>query len=174
MTDINSGALLSVIRDPDPDGNEALLQAIEFLYFAYRGFTAEADSVLAALGLGRAHHRVIYFVGRNPGITVSELLSILHITKQSLARVLTQLLNAGFIAQSPGAQDKRQRRLALTRAGIGLEKRLTEAQRRLIADACAKAGGDALPRFLGVLEGMIDPSDRARLDRRRAACDSAP
>ena len=86
--------------------DEELRQGMELLFFAYRDFTAEPDKILAGYNFGRAHHRVIYFVGRHPSITVSELLNILGITKQSLSRVLGQLLQDGFVVQRPGVQDR--------------------------------------------------------------------
>ena len=88
---------------------EELRQAMELLFYAYRDFTAEPDAILGELGFGRAHHRVIYFVGRHPRITVTELLAILRITKQSLSRVLSELIRQGYIIQSPGTRDRRQR-----------------------------------------------------------------
>src|SRR5437762_11020173 len=93
---------------------EELRQGIELLFYAYRDFTAEPDAMLARYGFGRAHHRVIYFVGRYPQLTVTELLGILRITKQSLSRVLGQLVRQGFIVQKPGPSDRRQRLLELT------------------------------------------------------------
>jgi DNA-binding MarR family transcriptional regulator len=97
MTDVKSGINLLFLRE------EELRQGIELLYFAYRGFTEEPDAILADYGFGRAHHRVIYFVGRRPGITVSELLATLRITKQSLSRVLGQLITEEFITQRTGS-----------------------------------------------------------------------
>ena len=134
MTDIKSDTNLHFLRE------EELRQGIEMLYFAYRRFTEEPDAILADFGFGRAHHRVIYFVGRRPGITVSELLSTLRITKQSLARVLGQLIAEEFITQRPGARDRRQRLLELTTKGIELERSLTEKQRARIGIAFAYVG----------------------------------
>ncbi|MBX9634190.1 MAG: MarR family transcriptional regulator, partial [Magnetospirillum sp.] len=114
MTDIKTGINPLFLRE------EELRQGIELLFYAYRDFTAEPDAILAEYGFGRAHHRVIYFVGRNPGMTVSELLDILRITKQSLSRVLGQLVEEGFITQRPGLRDRRQRLLELTEKGIEL------------------------------------------------------
>src|ERR1043165_4773776 len=105
MADAKSQANPLFLREPD------LRQGIELLFYAYRDFTAEADAILAEYGVGRAHHRVIYFVGRNPNMNVSELLDILKITKQSLSRVLSQLVTQGFIIQRPGSTDRRQRLL---------------------------------------------------------------
>lgn len=132
------------------------------LFFAYRDFTAKADETLAQYGFGRAHHRVIYFVGRNPGMTVSELLSILRITKQSLSRVLGQLVRQGFITQRPGALDRRQRLLHLTERGAELERNLTEEQRSLVARAYRAAGAESVEGFRKVLLGLIDEKDRRR------------
>ena len=108
-------------------------QGIELLFFAYRDFTAEPDAILEQYGFGRAHHRVVHFVGRHPQMTVGELLGILRITKQSLNRVLGQLVRQGFIIQHRGAQDRRQRLLELTESGRELERRLSEPQRARVA-----------------------------------------
>ncbi len=137
-------------------------QAIELLYFAYRAFTAEPDAILAELGFGRAHHRVIYFVGRNPGIMVSELLALLRITKQSLARVLSQLVREGYVLQSPGPRDRRQRLLSLTPKATELERLLTERQSQRIARAFARAGDGTADGFRRVLLGLMDDEDRRR------------
>jgi DNA-binding MarR family transcriptional regulator len=141
---------------------EDLRQGIELLFYAYRDFTAEADAVLAVLGFGRAHHRVIYFVGRKPGMTVSELLDILKITKQSLSRVLGQLVREGYILQRPGTADRRQRLLELAPKGAELERRLTEDQRALVARAYRAAGAEAVDGFRRVLLGLVNEADRGR------------
>ncbi len=141
---------------------EELRQGIELLYFAYRDFTAEPDEILAEFDFGRAHHRVIYFVGRNPGMTVSDLLDILRITKQSLSRVLGQLVEEDFITQRPGTRDRRQRLLELTPKGIDLERRLSESQRARIATAYRAAGAEAVEGYRKVLLGMINEEDRGR------------
>ena len=106
---------------------EELRRGIELMYFAYRDFTGEADSILAEQDMGRAHHRAIYFVGCHPGMRVSDLLAILNITKQSLSRVLSTLVTDGYIIQKTGAGDRRQRLLYLTEKGIALEARLIGA-----------------------------------------------
>ena len=160
MTDIKSGVNLLFLRE------EELRQGIELLYFAYRDFTAEPDAILAEYGFGRAHHRVIYFVGRSPGITVSALLATLRITKQSLSRVLGQLVEDGFINQVPGPRDRRQRLLELTPKGIELERLLTEKQRARIARAYREAGADAVEGFRKVLLGLLDPVERLEVDKR--------
>ena len=143
---------------------EDLRQGIELLFYAYRDFTAEADAVLAVLGFGRAHHRVIYFVGRKPGMTVSELLDILKITKQSLSRVLGQLVREGYITQRPGTSDRRQRLLELAPKGAELERRLTEDQRALVARAYRAAGAEAVDGFRRVLLGLVNEADRGRFN----------
>ncbi|WP_299438873.1 MarR family transcriptional regulator [uncultured Rhodospira sp.] len=156
MTDTKPGANPLFLRD------EELRQAIELLFFAYRDFTSEADAMLARHGFGRAHHRVIYFVGRHPMISVSALLDTLRITKQSLSRVLSQLIRDGFIVQHRGTSDRRQRLLELTEKGIEIERQLTEAQRQRIARAYREAGGEAVHGFRAVLLGIMDPPDRGR------------
>ncbi len=140
------------------------------LFFGYRDFISEPDRILADCGLVRAHHRVIYFVGRHPGATVSSLLSILRITKQSLSRVLSQLVEEGYIVQRQGASDRRQRLLTLTEKGKALEEELTETQRRRLARAYKEAGAEAVEGFRKVMLGiMSDQEDRSRFEglRRR-------
>ena len=116
-------------------GDAEMRLAQDLLFFAYRDFTNVADQVLEELGLGRAHHRALHFIGRNPGITVSGLLAILRITKQSLARVLNALVDEDYVGQAPGFEDRRLRLLTLTEKGQALEQRLFEAQRDRIAQA---------------------------------------
>lgn len=157
MTDIKLGINPLFLREED------IRQGMELLYFAYRDFTAEPDAILAEYGFGRAHHRVIYFVGRNPRINVSELLAILKITKQSLSRVLGQLVREKFIVQYEGVQDRRQRLLELTPKGVALERRLSESQRRRLADAYRDAGAEAVEGYRRVLMGMIGENDRERV-----------
>jgi DNA-binding MarR family transcriptional regulator len=138
---------------PAPDAR--LVTIVELLFFAYRDFTGEADAILAELGLGRAHHRVLHFVNRNPGLRVADLLDILKITKQSLARVLKQLVDGGHIVQAAGQSDRRERRLALTPSGQALAARLLELQTKRIAKALATADStdDAIRRFLFAMVG---------------------
>ncbi len=157
MADPKSGANPLFLRD------EELHQAIEMLFLAYRDLTAEPDVALTRHGFGRAHHRVIYFVGRHPRINVSDLLAILKITKQSLSRVLGQLIDQGFIQQHPGPRDRRQRLLELTVKGVELERRLSERQRAGIARAYRAAGAEAVDGFRKVLMGIIGPEDLARI-----------
>ena len=168
MADVKTGYNPLFLRE------EELRQAMELLFFAYRDFTRVPDQILANHGFGRAHHRVIYFVGREPGITVSELLRLLQITKQSLSRVLGQLVREGFIHQTPGAQDRRQRRLELTEQGRALERELSENQRRLIAAAYREAGAEAVEGFRRVMLGMIEEGDRRRFDRRDDPAETGP
>ncbi len=135
---------------------ETLKRGIELLFYAYRDFTNEADAILFELGLGRAHHRVIYFVGNNPGITVSELLNILRITKQSLSRVLSRLISEGYINQQIGKMDKRQRLLFLTSKGNTLETQLTEIQCKRFANAYLQTGASEVAGFEQVLNALLD------------------
>ena len=149
--------------DPLRQSDAGLRQAMELPFFAYRDFTGEADALLADFGFGRAHHRVIYFVGGDPGMTVSALLQILKITKQSLSRVLGRLIRDGFVDQRPDAADRRRRRLYLTPKGAELERRLTERQSRRIARAYREAGAGAIEGFRAVLRGIINEEDRQRV-----------
>lgn len=144
---------------------DELRQGIEMLFYAYRDFTAEPDAILAKIGFGRAHHRVIHFVGRQPGMTVSELLDILRITKQSLSRVLSQLVREGYVIQRPGTRDRRQRLLELTPKGMELERQLSEGQRALVARAYRAAGAEAVDGFRKVLLGLINETDRPKFVR---------
>src|SRR5487761_1978612 len=160
MADVKAHANSSFLREED------LRQAIELLYFAYRDFTAEPDAMLERWGFGRAHHRVIYFVGRHPQMSVSDLLAILRITKQSLSRVLGQLIRQGFIQQRPGSRDRRQRLLELTQMGVELELQLSETQRERIAKAYREAGAGAVEGFMRVMLGiMSSDADRRRFER---------
>ncbi len=144
---------------------EQMRLAQDLLFFAYRDFTGAADVILEELGLGRAHHRALHFIGRNPGMTVGDLIAILRITKQSLARVLTELVEKGYVAQATGRQDRRQRLLTLTQEGQALERRLFERQRERLAAAYREAGGPAVEGFGRVMRAVMDPSARAFLDK---------
>lgn len=147
---------------------DRLTEAIELLFFAYRDFISDPDEILARYDFGRAHHRVVHFVGRNPGITVAELLNILRITKQSLARVLKQLIERGFVEQETGKQDRRQRLLYLTAQGRELEQRLAAPQRARVAAALEKAGPGAGEAWRTVLLELVNEEDRAEVERRIA------
>ena len=142
---------------------EELRRGIELMFFAYRDFTGEADSILAEQNMGRAHHRAIYFIGRNQGITVSELLAILKITKQSLSRVLSALVDSNHVVPRTGPDDRRQRLLYLTDQGNALEARLTEVQGRRFAKAYRDAGMTAVEGFQRVLEGLLDPETQRQV-----------
>jgi DNA-binding MarR family transcriptional regulator len=154
-----AGANLLFLRE------EEIRLAQDLLFFAYRDFTNGADVILEELGFGRAHHRTLHFIGRNPGITVSDLLSILRITKQSLARVLNVLMEQGYVAQAQGHSDRRQRLLTLTQSGQALERRLFERQRERLLAAYRDAGGAAVEGFRLVMRGIMDETARAYLDQ---------
>jgi DNA-binding MarR family transcriptional regulator len=146
---------------------------IELLFFAYRDFVGDPDGVLARLGFGRAHHRVLHFVNRNPGMKVAELLDVLKITKQSLGRVLKQLIDEGYIAQRAGDNDRRQRLLYVTPAGQTLALQLADLQTARIARVLSELGPGAYEAARRFLAGMIDERERvlrmiAQADRARA------
>lgn len=145
-------------------GDAEMRLAQDLLFFAYRDFTNVADKVLEELELGRAHHRALHFIGRNPGITVSGLLAILRITKQSLGRVLNTLVDEGYVGQAPGFEDRRLRLLTLTEKGQVLEKRLFDAQRDRIVRAYRTAGPQAVEGFRSVMRAMMDSGARAYMD----------
>lgn len=139
-------------------------RGIELLYFGYGNLTRAADEALAEQGLGRAHHRALYFIARNPDLTVSQLLGLLAITKQSLGRVINEMIERGMVESRPGDRDRRQRLLRLTPAGTKLESALFEATRSRLAVAYASAGQSAVSGFWAVLEGLIPAGDKAQLD----------
>ena len=136
--------------------DEQLRKGIEAMFFAYRGFTADPDRILAEKEYGRAHHRAIHFIHRSPGTTVNNLLSILGVTKQSLNRVLRTLVEDGLVQSRVGRQDKRERNLYLTEAGAALERELSDAQRDRMRAAYRAAGPVAVAGFRQVLEAMMD------------------
>ena len=142
---------------------EELRQGIELLFYAYRDFTSDPDAILAEYNFGRAHHRTIHFVGRNPAISVAELLNILRITKQSLSRVLSQLIERGFVEQKQGQEDRRQRLLYLTASGADLENQLSSPQQRRVANAYRQAGPDAVAAYRQILMGLINEEDREKV-----------
>ncbi len=155
MADVKSSINPLFLRE------EELRQGIELLFYAYRDFTGEPDSILAEYGFGRAHHRAIHFINRDPGMTVAALLTILRITKQSLSRVLSQLVEEGYVEQKKGVRDRRQRLLYLTEKGRELERRVSEKQRARVAKAYQEAGAEAVEGYRKVLLGLIDETDRA-------------
>ena len=126
------------------------------MYFAYRAFTADPDLILAEIGYGRAHHRALHFIGRDPGLTVTALLDVLGVTKQSLTRVLRTLNDDGLIERRIGRRDRRERQLFLTEKGSALERRLSETQRARMRAAYRAAGPQAVTGFRQVLEAMMD------------------
>lgn len=140
--------------------DEQLRKGIEAMFFAYRGFTADPDRILEGMDYGRAHHRAIHFVHRSPGTTVSNLLSILGVTKQSLNRVLRTLIDDGLVEARVGREDKRERNLYLTSKGQELERQLSDAQRARMRAAYRAAGPVAVQGFRTVLEAMMDPEMR--------------
>lgn len=142
------------------DGVIAHLDLIEALFFAYRDFVGDPDEILEKIGFGRAHHRVLYFVCRNPGLPVAELLDILKITKQSLARVLRELVDAGYIEQMTGPTDRRQRLLYATEAGQKLAAEVSAPQARRIDRALAGLGPEAAAAAHAFLVGMTNPPPR--------------
>lgn len=142
-----------------------MVDLIELLFFAYRDFISDPDAILAKSNFGRAHHRVLHFVDRNPGLTVADLLDILKITKQSLARVLKELVDSGFIEQRTGLEDRRQRLLYATPAGQALSAGLSAPQERRIKAALAPLGPDARATITAFLFGMIDATDRSKAAR---------
>jgi len=144
---------------------EDLVAAVELLFFAYRDFTGEADAVLAEFGFGRAHHRVLHFVNRHPGLRVADLLDILKITKQSLARVLKQLLDQGYILQKAGPEDRRERLLYLTAKGRELANKLLALQCARVAAALAEAGDESGAVTRRFLAGMIAKGERPRIEK---------
>ena len=137
-----------------------LRKGIEAMYFAYRGFTADPDRILAGMDYGRAHHRAVHFINRGPGLTVSALLSVLGVTKQSLNRVLRTLLEDGLVEARVGRKDKRERHLFLTDKGKALERALSDAQRARMRAAYRAAGPQAVQGFRTVLEAMMDAEMR--------------
>ena len=168
--------------EPAPRLEEPYFDLIELLFFAYRDFVGDPDEVLAKLGFGRAHHRVLHFVNRNPGMKVADLLDVLKITKQSLGRVLKQLVDEGYVVQKEGASDRRQRLLYVSPAGEALALKLAGLQTARIARVLAELGPGAREAARGFLAGMIDARDRdhvlrliADADRsRQPARDDAP
>ena len=159
----------------EQDGH--LIEAMELLFFAYRDFVSDPDAILEGQKFGRAHHRVLHFVGRNPGITVQNLLAILRITKQSLARVLRQLVEDGHVEQRTGAQDRRERHLHLTDKGQALWQRLQAPQRVRLQRAFRQAGPEAVAAWRQVMDALLDRTSRNELhpgtDHLNAACDTA-
>ncbi len=144
--------------------DDQLLQGIELMFFAYRGFTSDPDKILDNHTYGRAHHRAIHFVHRQQGTTVNNLLDILGVTKQSLNRVLRQLIDDGLVESRVGERDRRERHLYLTEEGIALESELSETQRKRMRKAYKAAGPDAVQGFRTVMENIMDPNMRRHVN----------
>ncbi len=138
-------------------------RGVELLYFGYSHLTRAADDRLAQHGLGRAHHRALYFIARQPGLMVSDLLALLNVTKQSLGRVINDLTRLGHIRTETGALDRRQRRLHLTENGRAFEASLFADLRAKLSGAYGEAGAESHPGFWAVLEGLIPEDVRARV-----------
>jgi DNA-binding MarR family transcriptional regulator len=166
---VNMAALASTasasplfLREPE------LRRGMELLYFGQSHLVRSVDRGLAKQGLGRAHHRALYFIARRPDMTVSELLSLLAITKQSLGRVLGELTERGLVETRPGERDRRQRLLRLTAAGTTMEAELFEAVRQKMSAAYARAGQHAVSGFWAVLEGLIPDDHRTQVEALRS------
>ncbi|MCC0063368.1 MAG: MarR family transcriptional regulator [Defluviimonas sp.] len=140
--------------------DEQLRKGIEAMFFAYRAFTADPDRILENHQYGRAHHRAIHFINRQPGLTVNALLAMLGVTKQSLNRVLRTLVEDGLVEARVGRTDKRERNLFLTAKGATLERELSDAQRARMRAAYRAAGPAAVAGFRQVLEAMMEPEMR--------------
>lgn len=143
--------------------DEQLRQGVELMFFAYRDMVADADRLLEERGYGRAHHRCLHFIWRRPGMPVAELLDILSVTKQSLNRVLRQLIEDGLVANRVGESDRRQRLLFLTPEGETLVRGLAKAQNARMRRVFLEAGSEAVQGFKTVLSGMIDEGRRERV-----------
>ena len=178
MADINvttlQGRLASGSSEPGTVAVEPIWDIIELLFFAYRDFVSDPDDVLAKFNFGRAHHRVLHFVNRHPGMKVAELLDVLKITKQSLGRVLKQLVDQGYVVQKEGENDRRQRLLYVTAKGEALAMKLAGLQTERIARALSELGPEAHEAARRFLVAMIDVDGRdgvqkliARADRTR-------
>ena len=146
----------AVLESPMGEADGIDFKIIELLFFVYRDFTSDPDAILNTLGFGRAHHRVVHFVNREPGLTVAALLDTLQITKQSLARVLKQLIDSGYITQLAGPEDRRQRRLYPTERGRQLALELARPQSRRIAHALQNLDESSREAVTAFLSGMIN------------------
>jgi DNA-binding MarR family transcriptional regulator len=156
MADINA----TMQKSHSPMNDSEAAELVEMLFFAYRDFVADADEMLAQIGFGRAHHRVLHFVGRSPGMTVAQLLDILRITKQSLSRVLKDLLEQGFVLQKEGPEDRRQRLLFLTSEGEALWQKLITPQMQRFRDAAQHLGEGDGSLYREIFLQLINPENR--------------
>ncbi|VAW03033.1 HTH-type transcriptional regulator PetP [hydrothermal vent metagenome] len=159
MTDISRSAI-STGASPLFLREDEIRRGVELLYFGYTRLTNSIDQELAKQGLGRAHHRALYFIARQPGLTVGELLQLLAITKQSLGRVLKELHERDLVLTKAGQVDRRQKLLHLTKDGAALEAELFRQLREKLSSAYVSAGQESVTGFWHVLEGLIPESDR--------------
>ena len=157
MPDVKSAAQASPLYLRD----EELKQGVDLLFFASRDVSTAGSQVLTQANLGRAHRRALYFIARNPGLSVADLLTILKVTKQSLNRVLNDLLEGGYAERKPAMRDRRMRQLRLTEKGLALENTLWAAQRPRLVRAFREAGPDAVTGFRRVLMGLVDDRTKA-------------
>jgi len=167
ITSVDAGqgaAALADLADVEP-----MFDLTELLFFAYRDFIGDADRLLESFQFGRAHHRVLHFVSRHPGLTIAELLDILKITKQSLNRVLKELLDKGYVESRAGAVDRRQRQLFPTPAGAALAFDIARLQSRRFRRAFGQLQKSARADAIAFLLAMIDPSERDKVAMRVAA-----
>jgi len=148
--------------------------AIELLFFAYRDFIADPDEILAAHGFGRAHHRVLHFVATNPGMSIADLLDLLRVTKQSLARVLRDLIDEGYVEQRIGEHDRRKRLLFLTDGGHALHGRLIAPQISRFAQVYDLCGAAEFEQWKATTRLLINQDDRAEIDRLVARAPGLP
>jgi DNA-binding MarR family transcriptional regulator len=172
MADINVSTLssrLSQAKAGSPEG--PAYDLIELLFFAYRDFIGDADEILSRIGFGRAHHRVLHFVHRHPGMRVADLLDVLKITKQSLGRVLRELVDNGYVVQRAGPADRRQRLLYTTAKGEALALELAFLQTRRFARALNECGEGARAEACRFLAAMIEPSARGEVEALMARAD---
>jgi DNA-binding MarR family transcriptional regulator len=177
MADINLTSqpdrTASAPAEPGSNSTEPIWDIIELLFFAYRDFVSDPDDVLAKFKFGRAHHRVLHFVNRHPGMKVADLLDVLKITKQSLGRVLKQLVDQGYVAQKEGANDRRQRLLFVTPKGEALAMKLASLQTERIMRAFAELGPNARETARRFLVAMIDVDGRDGVQKLIARADCA-
>ena len=175
MADINFSSLPDRPATGDtgqkPQPAEPIWDIIELLFFAYRDFVSDPDDVLARFNFGRAHHRVLHFVNRHPGMKVADLLDVLKITKQSLGRVLKQLVDDGYVVQKEGENDRRQRLLFVTPKGEQLAMKLAGLQTERIARALGEFGPNAHEAARRFLTAMIDADSRDGVQKLRARAD---
>ena len=164
MADVNRLRAVPVEASAQFLREAEIRRGIELLYFGYSNMVKGADVHLAAQGLGRAHHRALYFIARRPGMPIGDLLDLLNITKQSLSRVLSDLQARGLVLQTVGTRDRRQRMLRLTDAGAALESELFECLKGGVTRAYGHAGQHAVTGFWTVLTGLIPPEDRPPIE----------